>query len=138
MKDFDAARREREKRDRSFTIGGQEFTRKVGLRPEELLLWNEATSGEKVPTEKEWIDVYDETVLAMLEPGQEDKWTQVRADQANPLTVHDLLELIKWLLTELSGRPTGQPSDSSDGLDSTETTSTGGSDSRALTAVSES
>ncbi len=136
MKDFDAARKEREQRDRGFLIGGEKFVRRAGLRPEEILLWNEATSGEKAPTEKQWIEVYDETILAMLEPGQDEKWEAVRANTESPLTVSDLLELIKWLLSEMTGRPTGPPSDSSAGRDSTGTTSMDDSGSPGLTAVS--
>lgn len=135
MKNLDEKRLERVKRDRSFTIGGQEFERKVGVRPEDILRWNEATGGEVVPTEAEWIEIYDETVLALLAPGQEDKWREVRAIDDNPLTVHDLLELIAYLLSEATGRPTGPSSDSSDGRDSTGTTSTDGSGSPALAAV---
>lgn len=135
MKNFDEARLERAERDRTFVIGGQELVRRVGVRPDDILHWNQATGGEIVPTEQEWIEIYDETVIALLEPGMEEKWAAVRSITDNPLTVHDLLELIGYLLSEETGRPTGQPSDSSAGRKSTGTISTEDSGSPALAAV---
>lgn len=124
MKDFDEAREERAKTDRTFTVAGEQFTRRPAVAPETILHWNQATSGEIDLTEQEWLDVYDETILAMLEPGQEEKWASVRdAGIENPLTVADLTAIIRWLFEEMAGRPTGPSSDSSDGRESSATTS---------------
>ncbi len=96
MKDFDEARREREERDRSFKIGGEEFIRRVAVAPERILRWNMAGAGELDLDEQGWLDLYDETVLALLEPGQAEKWAEVRsADLDNPLTGSDLTLLIE-------------------------------------------
>lgn len=135
MKSFDERRAERAEKERGFIIGGEKFVRRVGVRPEDIIAFNQATGGESVPTEEEWIAIYDETVLACIEPGQEELWAKVRAERENPLTVHDLLGLISWLMAEVTGRPTGASTDSSAGRDSTGTTSTDGSSSRELAAV---
>ena len=137
MKDFDEARREREEKDRSFTIGGEEFIRRPAVAPERILRFNQATGGEVELGEQEWLDVYDETILAMIEPGQEAKWQKVRDPELpNPLTLADLGALIRWLFEEMASRPTGPSSDSSDGRDSTGTTSKVGSSSPAEAGAS--
>ena len=130
MKNFDEVRAKRAETDRSFVIGGETFVRKPAVAPEEILQWNRATGGEVELSEAEWIDTYDETILVLLEPGQEEKWREVRRrDVENPLTIGDLSGLIRWLFEEMSGRPTTPSSDSSDGRPSTETTSKGDSSS---------
>lgn len=117
MKDFDEARAERQARDRSFRIGGEEFTYRPAVAPEAILQWSRMTGGEMPDlTEQEAIEIFDETVLAFLEVGQEKKWKAVRDPKLeNPLNISDLRELVSWLFEEQTGRPTGQPSDSSDG-----------------------
>ncbi len=135
MKDFDEARREREERDRSFTIGGEQFVRRVAVAPEQILTWNKATAGDIEPNEEEWLALYDETILAMLEPGQAEKWAQVRDPElANPLTTGDLTALVRWLFEEMTGRPTGPSSDSSAGQNSSATTSKDASSSKPVAA----
>jgi hypothetical protein len=135
VKDFDEARRERESYDRSFVIGGTQFTRRIAVAPERVLNWNKAGAGELELDEQGWLDLYDETVLALLEPGQEDKWAAVRSpDLEHPLTGTDLTNLIRWLFTEMAGRPTGRSSDSSPGPNGTATTSTDDSSSKLAEA----
>lgn len=135
VKDFDEARREREERDRSFTIGGEEFIRRVAVAPERILTWNKATAGDITPTEEEWLALYDETILAMIEPGQEEKWAKVRDPELpNPLTTGDLTALVRWLFESMVDRPTGQSSDSSPGRNGSETTSKEGSSSKPVAA----
>lgn len=130
MKNFDEVRDERAKKDRTFVIGGVEFTRRPAVAPERILRWNQATSGEVDLTEEEWLEVYDETILAMLESGQQQKWAEIRnAERENPVTVGDLTAVIRWLFEEMAGRPTGPPSGSSDGREPSGTTSTGDSSS---------
>ncbi len=134
MKNFDEARAEREKRDRSFQIGGESFTYRPAVAPETILRWSQMTGGE-IPdlTEQQALDIFDETVLAFLEPNQEEKWASIREpDVAHPLNVADLRELVAWLFEEQTGRPTGPPSDSSGGPATTETPSTGDSPSLAV------
>ena len=114
MKDFDESRQAREARERTFKIGGEEFTFRPAVTPEALLPYNRAITGESKPTEEDWIAIYDETIRALLEPGQDERWAHVRGgDLANPLNVQDINELLQWLLEQQTDRPTGQPSDSS-------------------------
>lgn len=114
MKDFDEARAEREARERTFKIGGEEFTFRPAVTPEALLAYNSAITGEVTPTEQEWIALYDQTIVALLDPGQDDRWLHVRrGDAPNPINVSDLTSLLEWLLEQQVGRPTGPPSDSS-------------------------
>lgn len=113
MHNFDEARDVRMQGERSFQIGGQQFTYKPAVSPESLIPWADMTADTP---EVEAIRIIDETVLAFLDPGQEGKWLLARdPDSANPLTADDIIELIKWLVTEQSGRPTSPPSDSSNG-----------------------
>ncbi len=75
-------------------------------------------------------------MLALLEPGQAEKWAAVRsADLPNPLTGSDLTLLIRWLFEEMAGgRPTGPSSGSSPGPNGTATTSTDDSSSKLAEA----
>lgn len=123
MRNFDEAREERLKRDRSFQIGGETFSYRAAVAPESILRWSQMTGGEIDPLPEETaIEIFDETVLAFLEPGQDDKWKKVRDPNAKiPLNVGDLKDLVLWLFEEQSGRPTSPPSDSSGGSGSGET-----------------
>lgn len=138
MKNFDEAREERERRDRSFQIGGQEFTYRPAVSPEAILRWSQMTGGEMPDlTEQEAISILDDTVGAFLEPGQEKKWKAVRdPDLKNPLNISDLRDLIAWLFEEQAGRPTSPPSGSSGGSETggTGTSSTAESSLQAVPA----
>lgn len=114
MKDFDADRHEREQRDRQFTIGGETFTFRPSVAPESLLPYHRAITGEYVPTEDDWIKIYDEAVVALLEPGQAEAWQRARdVNAAIPLNAKDISDLLQWLLEQQTGRPTGRTSESS-------------------------
>jgi hypothetical protein len=123
-KDFDTDRIHRAERDRSFTIGGETFTYRASIPPEDLAEWNEAVSGEKELGERGWITLYDDTILRLLEPGQDEKWRAARSDETLPLNLGDMRGLMEWLLAEQSGRPTGQSSASTNGGGTTGTSST--------------
>lgn len=134
MKNFDDARKERLNRERQFVIGGETFTFRPSVRPEDVLDWFEMRTGESLTgddglTQRQQVEVYDRTVLAFLEPSQDEAWAKVRADADPPITIKDISDLIEWLFEEQAGRPTSQPSDSSTGSGSGETgtTSTGSS-----------
>lgn len=131
MEDFDTPRievwRERHARDRSFKIGGEEFTYLVAVPPEALLPW--LTLTQDVP-EDAALKAIDQTVLNFLEPGQEEKWANVRSPEVEPpITQADLLALCKWLMGQQAARPTGTSSGSTSGSRTAEsgTTSTGAS-----------
>lgn len=120
---FTVSREERLKGERSFKIGGETFTHRVAVAPEVIHPWLEAS--DTADSEADWLKILDETVVAMLEPGQEDKWRKVRDPEAeNPITQLDLSALMRWLIEVTTGRPTGQPSDSSSGSDGSGTSST--------------
>lgn len=135
MKNFDTDRVKRQERDRSFVIGGKTFTHRASVAPEAILDWSKMVGGEYlvkddngVPildkddntistlSETESLEIYDKTVIAFLEPGQEEKWAEIRNPNAElPLSVDDLVDVVRHLFKETAGRPTGQPSDSTDG-----------------------
>lgn len=135
MHDFDVERKKREERDRSFKIGGEEFVYKPAVAPEVLLKWSQVAEGQVLTTNDEWLGELDNTIVAMLEPGQAEKWAKVRApDVAHPINVADLQDVVQWLVEQVVSRPTGQPSVSSAGPPATATASTGGSSSQAAQA----
>lgn len=135
MKDFDAARKQRETTERSFTIGGQEFTYRAAVAPEALIDWNEAATGAKKLTEREWLELFDATIVLILDEGQEETWKTVRNPRAeHPLNLEDIREVLAWLIEQATGRPTGEPSGSSSGSSTTETESKDESSSPAAPA----
>jgi hypothetical protein len=76
-------------------------------------------------SESDWLTVIDDTVLAIIEPAYGDAWTSVRnPENSHPLSLGDLQGLLEWLMEQVTGRPTGPPSDSSPPAGSTATTST--------------
>lgn len=133
MHDFDEARRARDERDRderTFKAGGVEFVHRLAVPPETTLRWTQAITEEITLTEAEWLGVLDETIVAILEPGQKEAWDRVRsADVEHPLTIADLREILRWLLSRVTGRPTGEESGSSSNGSPSATTSKAGSSS---------
>jgi hypothetical protein len=148
------SRNERATRERWFTIGGESFTYRASVTPEATLRWSKLVNreyrveevlrdGHGTPllkdgkpimhivsdlSEAEALQIFDETVLAFLEPGQEEKWRAVRSpDNPNPLNLADLTALIEWLFEEATGRPTQPPPASTAGPGGGGTTSTGSS-----------
>lgn len=136
---FDTKRRERLQRDRTFIVGGETFEYRPAVAPEAILRWSKMTGGDyvlrdeegaprldsrgdpiSVLSEEDAIGIFDETILAFLEPGQDEKWRKVRgADVQNPLNVGDMTEIVHWLFREQSGRPTGPSSASTPGSEET-------------------
>lgn len=117
MRDFDQERRIREETDRRIKIGGKEFTYKASVAPEVVLAWNSAATGETEGlTEARWLELFDETILAMLDPGQEAAWAEIRdRNSAHPINLADLRDVLQFLMEQATGRPTTPPSDSSPG-----------------------
>lgn len=146
------SRADRLDRDRTFTIGGETFTHRAAVAPESVLEWSKLINREfrveevlrdslgnpllddqKKPvlhivsdiSEDEALAIFDRTVLAFLEPGQEDLWRAVRSPEVeNPVNLADLTALIEWLFEEATGRPTSPPPVSTSGSASGGTTST--------------
>jgi len=129
MKNFDEARKKRAQADRSFTIGGETFERKPGVRPEVLLEWSDLTAG--TPSGRV-LEVIDEVVLAMISPNGKSaaRWEAVRESEDDPVTLADLHELVSWLVEEELGEtPIRQDLLSSPGLEAASESSTDASSS---------
>lgn len=131
MKDFDTRRKERAERDRGFTLGGESFVMKAGVRPEVLAAY-EAIDVAATPEAK--LAQMDGMVLDFLETedgAAEERWRKVRSIEENPVTLQDIQDVIEWMIEAQTGRPTGQPSASTDGPGATVTPLTADSSSRA-------
>lgn len=124
MQDFDKERDARASSDRRIKIGGREFGYRAAVAPEAILSWNDAVTGKTELDENGWLELFDRTILAILDPGQDDAWREVRAaDRDHPLNLDDIKAVLHFLIAEATGRPTGEPSGSSPGSSSTETPS---------------
>lgn len=134
MKNFDEKRKIRADRDRSFTIGGESFVIKSGLRPEVMLPWE--SIGETTAASEVLVTI-DQLVHEMIEPADDAhaRYDALRQRDEDPVTLEDLQELIEWLIAEQTGRPTGQPSGSTP---SAVTTPTGSTESSSSPAAEES
>lgn len=125
MKDFDQERRQRHETDRRILIGGREFTYKASVAPEIVLRWNKAATGELGElTEEDWLKLFDDTTVALLDDGQEDSWREIRDPNGHdPLNLGDMRAVLTYLMEQATGRPTGEPSGSSPGSPTTATSS---------------
>lgn len=121
---IEEARQERAARSRTFELAGEQFVHRAAVNMETLADYYDMSSGRSDVNNHEAIEIIDRTVLAFLEPGQEDKWRKLRDDPVNPISPADAHGLIEALLSATSGRPTMRPSDSTDGPESNGTTST--------------
>jgi len=135
VKAIEEARRKREGAERTFELAGETFTHKPTAEMEALADYYDMTSGRKDVDNHQAIEIIDRTVLAFLEPGQEEKWARVRHSEAHPLSVGDAHGLIEALLGATTGRPTTPPSDSTDGQGNNGTNSTGASQSKEQTSA---
>lgn len=121
--------------DNQFRLNGETFTVRPGVAPEAILDYYRMLNGELGDLKEEQaLQIFDQTVLAFLEPGQEEAWRRARRpDCDNPVTVADIRGVVQWLIERQSGRPTSPPSGSTPGSSATEagTQSTGASSWRA-------
>jgi hypothetical protein len=126
VKNFDIGREARKKTEdqRSFTIGGETFVAKDGVHPSALAAYDAITESSGVA---QTLATVDDLILAMIEDkdNAHERYRIVRANETDIISVEDLLELVRWLVELQTGRPTGQPGDSSPGAASTETQLTG-------------
>lgn len=115
----------RDSEDHSFVIRGETFTLKRA-RPEDLAALIDA---EEARTGKEKFSdafAFAETrLLSLLDDsnGAVDRWQKIRADEANPVTFGEVMDLSNWAVTELTRLPTMQPSPSAAGPANTARTS---------------
>ena len=104
MYDFDVIGAEnREHADRSFRIGGKEFTFRKALHPEVAFALDEPGISDK-----EWLAKADQILIgSILEPGQEDAWKDVRSpDAERPVSIYEISQIIQHAISVTSGRPT--------------------------------
>lgn len=125
MKDFDAGRTAKRatEEERTFKIGGETFVALRSVHPSVLSAYDKINKDTGIT---ETLEIVDEVILQMIEDreGAHGNYLKVRANKDDPITVEDLLELVKWLLEAQTDRPTGPPSASASGPTSTEASST--------------
>lgn len=125
MKDFDSARlaKRASEDDRTFKLGGETFVALPSVHPSVLAAYDKINAGSNIT---ETLEVVDDVILNMIDPRDDahGRYLQVRAEKTEPITIDDLLELVKWLLEAQTDRPTGPPSASGSGPRPTETSST--------------
>lgn len=121
-KNFDIGRKARAKtaEERTFTIGGETFVAKDGVHPSALAAYDAISDASGVG---ETLATVDDLIISMIEDNDNGhaRYLAVRENTQDIVTVEDLLELVRWLVELQTGRPTGQPDDSSPGQPSTET-----------------
>lgn len=141
MRDFDtdqaSARGRRLGQDFTFTLGGETFELRHGLKvgstalnewdpvldrmlakPDDIAAWPETHDGEawKLVDDDEFLIVWRETMLGILKPGQEAALERILADEVSPLMLPDMIETIMHAVRVVTGsRPTGASSASSGG-----------------------
>lgn len=133
MRDFDIDRAAREDNDRTFRIGGQEFTFRPYVHPNTMVRF-QASFGQG---DEHFLAELDKIISTeLLEPGQEEEWLKLRAeDHPKPPSAFDLVEVYNYVMGEATGRPTERSSDSTGTSSPTGTASRGNSRSKALTSV---
>lgn len=135
MKDFDATR-SRTREDRTFRLAGETFVARAKVRPEKLIAFDElADLGDDAPI-SETMRLIDEVLTALIDPADDAlvRYQKIREseDPEMAVGVDDLRDVLDWLMEVITGRPTGSPSDSTSGRESTGTSSTEDSSSQAI------
>lgn len=127
--------------DHTFVLGGEQFTHRGKVGANLIARFYDAPEGittvcphcskdfslGSLRPQQDALAAADAMILAFLEPGQEDKWAKVRADDAaEPLTILEVIATGNYLLGAITARPTEQQSGSGStsetaGTNSTET-----------------
>lgn len=132
MKDFDkdpaTKRGARLQQDFEFALGGETFRLRNGLVVSSTAIdrWRDVlgrmltVEGQEpeghVPVEDdEFLDCFQETMRAILQPGQEAAFDRALVNDGEPLMIPDMFEVIFWAVGVVTGRPTDAPSPSSNG-----------------------
>lgn len=134
MKDFDAERTSLSAEDREFKIRGEVFVRREEVKPEVLVGYDDLREDTGAART---LEIIDQLIVDLIEDGGDahGRYTTLRAREDNPVTLDDLLEVSKWLMTEVTNRPTTPPSDSSEGSESGRTGTSSTANSSSLAAV---
>lgn len=155
MKNFDSDTRPvpLEAADKRFTLRGETFTRRDKVRPEAVaMIEDSAYEASSLGV----IEMMDRGILEYLVPSDADRWNAVRGKEAprewnadqqewvelpdahadvrarakdNPVQLHELQAIGKWLVEIETRLPTTRPSESTDGPNSTGPSSTDASSS---------
>lgn len=137
MRNFDSDWAQRKSVEaRTFQVGGETFVLRAAVPPEVFDGMDDPQDGASIADS---FKIIDDQFLIMIEDEDGEAEKRYRALRARPdgLGIRDLREVIDWMLEEATGRPPTSQSDSPPGRSRTGKRSTGGSSSRALTAVSE-
>ncbi len=136
---FDEAREERRARPNTFQIGGEVFTFRRGLRPEEFseLIQEYADSLDNAKLKGlERTAIVDRTIIRFLEVEEDgERWAALRQRDEDAITAGDMQKVLLWLIEEQTERPTTAPSSSGNGGATTGKRSTGRSSSRRAASV---
>lgn len=125
-RDFDAEARERlaKKTASTFRLGGETFTIRRKVRPEAFTAYT--NMDENDPDASKSLSVIDDMLLAIIVPGDQQKYIEVREyngdDEDRVVGLEDLMDVVLWCVEEVTGRPPTQPSSSSALPDATTTT----------------
>jgi len=87
----------------TFTICGTVFACREPVDSAVLDRFREAAAGQIKLSIEAAITLYDQVVLAFLEPGQEEKWRHVRRVESDPITLEDIHAVITWLFEHVLG-----------------------------------
>lgn len=128
MRNFDEERAQRFSRERSFTIGGETFTFKIGMHPDSF---NDRVAEYETVTLRtggnDAVRIYSDTIASFLQSDDDrERWRVVRDKRADvdetddpselALTAEDLLKVLMWIFEEQTGgRPTQAPASSGNG-----------------------
>lgn len=145
-RDFDADRRHWAPEDRTFLLGGEEFTARENVRPEVLALYEDRVRGDR--TLGDIIAVSDECILLMIEGGDavdregqpvpgsaRARYLELRAREEDPIDLDTLAKITEWMFEVYAVRPTQPAAASSNGAGNTGTSSTVSSSPPAVAAV---
>lgn len=133
MKDFDTdqttKRGTRLAQSFDFKLGGETFQLRRGLQVggHSLDRWRdvlkrmlateeeEAKEGFVEVDDDEFVDCFRETMIAILEPGQQAALERILANEVEPLMIPDAFEVCFWAVGVVTGRPTDASTPSSNG-----------------------
>lgn len=132
MKDFDqdpsTKRGSRLSQDFEFMFGGEKLRLRNGIHVQSTAIdrWRDVLSRMLVPEgeepdgfkpveDDEFLEVFQETMRAILLPGQEAAFERALVNDQAPVMIPDAFEVIFWAVGVVTGRPTDAPSPSSSG-----------------------
>lgn len=114
--------------DKTFTVRGMVF-QWDDAQPEILSAFSDSVkvnaNGEVQGDDSTW-ELMDRQILLFIVPEDREKWVELRKREREPVTIKQIVEIVRWLWEQQSPVPTEQPSPSEAGAGSTAPTSTAG------------